>query len=233
VKEASDPKPLTPEQLSSLLETLREIVAKASGRPVDMELLQSTIEEAVQWYRADPWVAREFEKMTVHEIEAPVRTLAILKNDANSGVVFDALAGDDIFKGVRRRTALIAYLERLVARAFRQHPPPQNPANRPAGIDLRLFVGHLANCWSLLVQESDTGAPLVPFKARFTNRWHRNPDKTVSPVSLGAQFVHAVLKVVDSSRLTDLPTAMRWVIEQRSKGKFPGYFNDNSRKDAL
>jgi hypothetical protein len=222
VKETPDPEQLTAEQLSSLLEILEEIVAKATGeRPVDMELLRSTIEEAVQCYRVDSWVAREVEKMNIHEIEGPARTvLAILGNDANSGVVFKTLADGDVFEGVRRRTALIADLERLAACAA-QHAPRKNLANRPAGIDLRLFVGHLANGWLLLTHVS------------FTSRWHRNPDSTVLPVSLGAQFVHAVVKVVDSSRLGDLPTAMREVVKRRLRGKYPGYFNDKSRKDAL
>jgi hypothetical protein len=216
VKEAPDPEPLTPEQLSALLETLRKIAKEATDEPLDMELLRREIEDAVQWHRVDPWVEAEIEKMNFHEIVEPARTiLAILSNDDNSGLVSAALAGDDFFKGIRRRDALIADLEKLAAHA-QKLPPRKNPANRPAGIDLRLLVGHLANTWLVL-----TNTP-------FTSEWRKT-----DPMSFGAQFVYEFVKVVDPVSLPSLPTATRWVVNKRLRGKLPGYFGSASRKHAI
>jgi len=216
-KEVRDPQALDPEQLSALLETLRKIAEKATGlASVDMEVLRWTVEDAVQWYRIDPWAEAEFKKMTIHEIVGPVGViLATLRNDANNGFMFNALGDGDFFKGVRRRDALIAYLERLVARAPR-HRPPKRPNHRPPGTNLRRLVGHLANGWLLLTNN------------HFSNDWMGK-----DPISPGAQFVHAVVKVVDPSSLPQLPVATRWVVNARRKGRLPGYFNDASRKDAI
>jgi hypothetical protein len=208
---------MTPEQFSALLETVRKIAEQAtSGKPLDIEMLRESIVYAIQWYRVDPWVEAEIDKMTIHEIAAPLDVVvAALRNDANSGVIFNALGGGDFFEGIRRRKTLVADLERLAALAA-QHSPAQKPKHRPAALNLRRLVGHLANDWQVL-----TGNP---FKSDWVCK---------EPISLGAQFVHAIVKVVDPSSLPQLPTATRWVVSARLRGKLPGYFGGAGRKDAI
>jgi len=174
-EEVPDSQPLASEQLSALLETLRKIAEMATGgASVDMELLRWTIEDAVQWYEIDPWVEAEVNKMNVHEVVGPARVvLAILRNEANGGVVFDALGDGDFFEGIRRRNALIADLERLEARAA-QHTPPKRPNNRPPRTDLRLLVGHLANGWLLLTN------------TRFSSDWNKGTRRFGSATLLKA-----------------------------------------------
>lgn len=208
---------ISPEQLSALLETLRKIAEKATeGVPVDMKLLRSEIEDAVQWYEIDPWAEAEAKKMNLHEIGGPVRViLAALRNDANDGIMFAALGDGDFFEGIRRRDSLIADLERLRERAAK-HMPRKGPNHRPAGTNLRRLVGHLANGWSLVTN------------SHFSSDWIGE-----QPATSGVQFVHEVVKVLDPSSLSQLRTATRWVVKARKDGKLPGYFNDRSRKDAI
>ncbi len=210
---------LAPEQFSELLETLRKIVEEATGEAeiVDMEVLPWwTVAAAVQGYRADAWVGEEVKRMDVHKIAGPLRNtvLPILRNDANSGVLIDALGDGDFFKGVDLLPAVIGALERLAAGGA-QHAPSKRVRARPARIDLRLLVGHLAVGWERLT------------KTRFSSRWHRG-----EPISLGTRFVHAVVKTVDPESSHALPTATRWVVHALKNGKVPGYFNDASRRSA-
>ena len=172
------------EEFLLLLDTLRKIAERATkGSAIDMALLNSEIGGAIQGYEVDRWVKAEvINKMTLHEILGPVGVvLAALRNDANSGVIFDALGDGDFFEGILRRDALIANLERLEARAP-QHIPPKKPNHRAAGINLRCFIGHLANAW------------LVLTNSRFSSYWIDE-----HPASLSTQFVHAVVKVLDPS----------------------------------
>jgi hypothetical protein len=174
--EAREPGPLASEELFELLNTLKKIAEKATDRkPVDIEFLRSTITYAVQCHRVDSWVADEKEKMNLHEIVDPARAvLAVLRNDANSGVVFMALGDGDLFEGIVSRDALLADLEKLAALGARV-TPPKNPPWRPSRIDLRLLVGHLANNWVILTN------------ANFTSDWRKEAE----PMSLGARAAEA------------------------------------------
>jgi hypothetical protein len=225
---------MTPEQFSVLLETVRKITEKATSEaPVDMEMLRWSIIDAIQGYRVDSWSETEISKVNIHEIAAPLDlVIAALRNDANGALIHQAIAEngnirylshwlaysnkpDNFFAAIRRREALLADLERLKACAA-QYVPPKRPRHREPWTNLRLFVGHLANGW------------LVATNSSFTSDW-----STKEPVSLGAQFVYEVVKVVDPSSLPKLQTATRWVVHARLRGKLPGYFSDTSRKDAI
>jgi len=222
--EAADPKWLS----DQLVETLKTIAERAIDElaekamrgglrlePVDLALLRATIAEAVEGYEVDAWVAEEVGKMNVHEVVDPARAIvAILCNNANDGTVFDALGDGDFFEGIARRDVLIADLEKLAARGA-QCMPRKRPRARPARIDLRLLVGHLANSWTVLT------------KTHFSSAW-----AGIEPVSPGAQFVHAVVAAVDPASLPHLPTAARWVVKARRNGKLPGYFGGAGRRDA-
>jgi len=209
-------RPLAPEE-EELLNALKKIAEEATrGEPVGMDGLWSTITYVVNWYRADSWVADEEGKMNLHEIVDPARAvLAVLRNDANSGAVFNALGDGDFFEGIASRDALIADLEKLVVRGAR-HVRRKRPRTRPARIDLRLLVGHLANDWVILTN------------THFSSDWHDG-----APISLGARFVYEFVKVVDPASLPSLRTATRWVVHARRRGKIPGYFSSARRKDAI
>ena len=64
--------------------------------------------------------------------------------------------------------------------------------NRPPNAALRRFVGHLANTWCVITSK------------RFTNEWHHDKKKGIVPISLGAQFVHAVVESVAPASLDAL-----------------------------
>src|SRR5580658_613670 len=102
-----------------------------------MEVVRSTVAEAVQWYRSDAWVAWEVDRMNIHELVEPLRNavLPILRNDANGGVLFVELGDGDLFEGVDRLSALIGTLERLAVRAAK-HAPRKRRRARPARTDL-------------------------------------------------------------------------------------------------
>jgi hypothetical protein len=201
------------EQFLSLLETLRTTAEKATpGRQVDTALLAQTIKDAVQWYRVDKWIEAQ-PKATIHEAVEPARALLGLLR-ANHGQACNIL-GDS-----NRLASFVADLETLQAGAER-HTPQKRAPNRPPHADLRLFVGHLANGWLVL-----TGR-------EFTLQWDRT-EMGLEPISLGAQFIHAAVKALYPERLAELPQAARKVHWKRNKEKkVPGYFNTESRKDAL
>ena len=159
--EAREPGPLASEELFELLNTLKKIAEKATDRkPVESSCGRQshTRFNAIEF---DSWVADEKEKMNLHEIVDPARAvLAVLRNDANSGVVFMALGDGDLFEGIASRDALLADLEKLAALGARVTPPKNSPW-RPSRIDLRLLVGHLANNWVILTN------------ANFTSDWRK------------------------------------------------------------
>jgi hypothetical protein len=187
--------------------------------PKEAELeafLRSQLKFAVQWYEAEPWAEGQADAMTLHEIAGPIDVLlAALQNSANDGEVYMVLGGGDLFKGVRRRDALVGYLARLKASAA-HHKPRKAPSYRPPNVNLRRLVGTLASTWV-----GATGWT-------FGGDWHGG-----EPVSPAAQFAHAVVKAVDPAALPQLKTATRWVAHARKRKKVPGYFNDVARKDAI
>jgi hypothetical protein len=219
---------LLAEQWPKLSETLRVMITRARAdprakapadgfKPIDIETLRREIAYAAYRYEAGPWAVPTFGAYTLHKAAKPVgAVLAALCNPANEVAVFEALGDGNFAKGSRRRDALVGYLTRLGLGAARPRPG-KRPNHRPEkNVELRLLGGRLGGAWLRA-----SGLP-------FTNKWHGK-----EPVSAGAQFLHAVVQVVDPLSLPQLPGAARLVVSKRKGGKVPGYFGDVGRKDAI
>jgi hypothetical protein len=103
--------------------------------------------------------------------------------------------------GALRVAALITDLEKLLEK----HGAPQRRKRaRPENLDLHHFVHHLAHVWQFI-----TDRP-------FTQEWHGE-----EPVSLGAQFVHAVVRYIDGASLASTPKMTERVVAERRKGIGP------------
>jgi hypothetical protein len=187
-----------------LLGDLAKIVSR-TGKELDEKGLRSLregIEEAITWYGTSQ-VAHEASKITLREIAEPLaRVLEPLKREGNRHAVIRTLGGEhgsyylDIELGVERRKALIADLERIAAM-----PPPERRRGARGNPDLHRLVHPLANEWLVL-----TGT-------RFTQDWHHK-----TPVTGGAEFVHAVVKFIDPENLTAVRKMTERVVKERNRG---------------
>jgi hypothetical protein len=211
------------EAFDKLLKKLRGYLLKGKkNQQVDLTYLKETVVWAISLYDAEQYTAHDVSRRNLHKIEKPLaRVIEILKNAANDSDIFYALAGNrdrhtiDLELAVERHDSLLRHLEKI-AEAVPLAAPPKRPPNRPPRIDLRLLVGSLANYW------------LCATNTDFTQYWTNKGE----PISLGAQFVYAVVEFIDPKSLPALPKITEWVVEKRGEGEVPGWFGDEGLRAA-
>lgn len=196
------------------------LVAGAKDGSPDLSGLRDEIKFVACWYYVEKFLPEELKRINLHEVGEPLaRVIDILKNDANDGLIFDALARSPerhtIDQAVERRNSLLRDLEKIRTAASKAASPSKRAPHRPARIDLRLLVGDLANYWLLT-----TGA-------EFTQDWQKG-----NPLTLSAQFVYAIVEFIDPKSRPALPGVTEWVVAERRKGKVMGWFGDVGRRAA-
>ena len=209
------------EEFEQLLKEVESylIAATKHGLP-DLLGLRDEIKYVACWYYADAWIAEESKRINLHEVREPVaRIVDILKNDANHGLIYRALAGNadgsvDLDYATKRCASLVADLEKI-ATAATNFEPPREPPYRPPRVDLRLLVGYLANYW------------VCTTDAQFTQNWHKG-----EPLTPSAQFVYAIVKFLNSESLSALPSITEWIVRERREGNVCGWFDDEGRRGA-
>jgi hypothetical protein len=205
------------EAFNALLDRLTGLLIEGSkdGAP-DLANLDVCVRGAILSYLVDRFAADHAARSNLHEAAEPLaRVLNVLRSDANMPAIFSAIAGDDLILASQRYETLIGDLEKIAARAS-STAPRKAAAKRPADVCLRLLVGDLANIWLCATGQD------------FTQNWHG-----CEPVSLGAQFLHAVVDFADPAKLPALREAHRWVIGARRQGRLVGPFNSKTRRAAI
>ena len=182
--------------------------AKKSLSSVDRKVLRLIIVEVDLIYKGTRMASEQLSRSTLHDLRTPItRVLELLKHDVNIDDVLVALGAPAnlalspdqraVERAVARYEALLDDLHQI------EHALPPSPARpgrgRPIGTkDLRALVEKLADYWVRA-----TGKP-------FTQDWQDN-----EPITHGAQFVHAVVRFVDSGRLKSLPRVTAMVVAAR------------------
>ena len=188
-----------------------KIVVKAAKRSLDeRELLDFAfrIKNLVSAYRYAQIVTKAHSKFTLREIVCPIsEVIAKLEQSENIPNVLIALGAPltgEFRPDDESLQPAIAQYETLLCglRKIRDAvpAPPAKRRGKPKAYDLYIVVNRLADIWEAL-----TGKP-------FTQQWEKD-----EPISIAAQFVHAIVKVADPTCLQRLPNVMARTVTNRRK----------------
>jgi hypothetical protein len=190
-----------------------EIMEKAAKRPLNptkREGLASHIKIAILAYDGNQFMAQQRSKFTLHEIASPLaKVIGILEHRENIDEVLIALGApallmvspdrESVDRAIAKHEILLHLLHKI---ADNLPPAPAKRRGRPKAHDLHQLVNSLADVWG-----DFTGQ-------KFSQRWHKEKGKWM-PISAAAQFVHAVISVVDPKRLLSVPEVTEQIVKRR------------------
>jgi hypothetical protein len=185
----------------SLIERLADIVGR-SGAERNEQTLRDLLDHSLRGYG---WRVPLYEPPSLPEIAKPLaRAVEFLKRDGCEAELVEALGVNDWTwnrSAMRSRLSLLkADLERLERAASRPWPYRVKEGRRP-NHKLLFLVRELAEKWVIMTDKP------------FTQEWHRSTNE---PISLGAQFVEAVVHYLDPKSLPALPKMLERVVAERS-----------------
>jgi hypothetical protein len=188
----------------ALIKKLVDIIHQSNpdAEPVE-QTLRALLDFSVRGYG---WRVPLYEPPALREIaKPPARVVEFLKREDREAELVSALAPDDWsweHGATRQRlSALIIDLERLARAASRPWPYPIERGRRD-NHKLLFLVRELAAKWVLLTDKL------------FTHDWNRSTNE---PVSLGDQFVEAVVSYLDPKSLPALPKILERVVAERRR----------------
>jgi hypothetical protein len=213
----------TADQYTGALLPALEIVEKATKQslsPRQREGLAGRIKGAILAYHGTQFMAETARGFTLHEIAEPTRNsrggikraapldemIALLEHEANiDGVLVAGGAPDmlmvspyqeEVQRVITEYRTTVSFLRKI---RDNMPEPPEKRRGRCKAHDLYRLVGCLAHVWKTFTGED------------FTQLWHKEKGEW-EPLSGGAQFVHAVIKVVDPKRLPSVPEVTEQIV---------------------
>jgi hypothetical protein len=163
----------------------------------DRDRLAAVVERVTREYEVDPKILTATDTLD-RVAEAAERLAELLGDTVNYIRLVPALP--------RRGKFLFDLCQGLdeVARAARD-AHRRRSRGQPKQKDLYYLVSALAEYW-----EGD-------LDRRFTQRWHTDPKTGREPVSDAARFVADVVRLIDPTRVAELPQAMKNVVAERRR----------------
>jgi hypothetical protein len=170
----------------------------------------SQIRDVIFFYRFAKAAAEERSKSTLGEIDRPIsEVIAKLQQSDNIPDILFALGPlakiefdpDDEFlqRAVARYENLLRDLRNIKDMVL---PPPETQKGKPKAHNLYSMVDRVAHIWE-----------------RFTGKEFKQLWKNGEPISIPAQFVHAIVKVADPNCLKKLPSVAARTVTNRNSRK--------------
>jgi hypothetical protein len=204
-------------KIPALLRTA-EIVQEAAKRPLSQTRVRKLfrgIAQAVFDYRYSQFVKDVESKTNLHEIASSLtEVIIVLEHLENiphilvalgaprSSVTFGMGYGEPAQQAMAQYEIMLLGLRKIRDKV--PPPPPKNPRGKPPAHNLHQLVDRLADIWETFTERE------------FTQGWHKEKGES-KPISNGARFVHAVVKVVDPERLKSVPDVTEQVVKRRRR----------------